>query len=424
MRVAGIAATIAALLIAHYGFDAIIPYGYMTITLLAIGLVAAISCLRVRTTWQISEREVFLQLTFDVAGLVVLLYLSGGATNPFVSLLLLPVIITATLLPSFFCWLMVVLTVFAYSLLLFWYVPLNIAQHPMDGAAMIQDMSHDMAPGFRLHILGMWVNFLLSALLIATVTVRMMATIRSQDKLLAIAREDNLRHEKIIAVGTLAAGAAHELGTPLSTIAILCSEMQQDAESSPQLKENLDIIRTQVGQCKETLAALLANADSSRPVRGERMALDNHLKRIIDKCLLVRPNVHIKDIVLVNNEELAPPLVYFDQTLDQALINLLNNAADASPDNVEVELKWDKENASITFRDLGPGLSQEVFLKAGKAFFTSKSQGKGLGIGLYLANATIERFGGKVHLFNQDNGGAVIQVVLPLRQLETQDIDE
>lgn len=420
LRAIGIVAAIITIIVARHMFDVLLPYTELALTLSVFSAISAIAWLRLRQPWQISEREVFFHLMIDVAGLFVLIYFSGGSTNPFVSLLLFPLIFTATILPHGYAWLMAGLTVFGYSLLLFWYVPLGGEHQPMSTALS----HHDMAPDFRLHVMGMWINFSISAVLVSTVAVKMMASIRSRDKMLAVAREENLRNERIIAVGTLAAGAAHELGTPLSTIAILCKEMRGEIDSSQQMVENLDIIRDQVAQCKQTLSVLLANADTSRPLREICLPLDKQLERIIEKWNLVRPASRVKSVTINNEEQRSMPKICFDQTLDQALINLLNNAADASPDNIEVDLEWDENQISIKFRDLGPGLTQEALQKAGKSFFTSKAFGQGLGIGLYLTNATIERFGGKVHLFNQLSGGAIIQVVLPIKHLVLQDNNE
>ena len=144
------------------------------------------------------------------------------------------------------------------------------------------------------------------------------------------------------------------------------------------------------------------------------MPLDKHTERVLDKWALVRPSVNVQTRHL--GTEPAPE-VMMDQTIDQALMNLFNNAADASPDKVEVEVAWSPQKATITILDRGPGLSEEALRNAGKAFFTTKSPGHGIGIGLFLANATIERFGGEVRLFNREGGGAITQVTLPLSTL-------
>ena len=108
-------------------------------------------------------------------------------------------------------------------------------------------------------------------------------------------------------------------------------------------------------------------------------------------------------------------MISADCTLEQALLNLLNNAADVSPEGVELECNWSDKQLNLEIRDRGPGLSGEVARRAGQAFFTTKGPGRGLGIGLFLANASIERLGGEVNMFNREGGGACVRVILPLQ---------
>jgi two-component system sensor histidine kinase RegB len=166
------------------------------------------------------EAKLFLELLADVAALTALLYLSGGSTNPFVSLYLLPLIIAATALTARYAWAMAGLTIACYSALMFFYLPLGHG-HEMHSSA------------FNLHVLGMWANFLVSAVLIASFVATMSASIRGRDRELAIARARALRDEQVVALGTFAAGAAHELGTPLSTIAVLTKGTGAPARRRP-----------------------------------------------------------------------------------------------------------------------------------------------------------------------------------------------
>lgn len=399
-----------AIAIADGVFDVKLPIIAMVVALGCISAANMLTWLRLRQPWPVTDQEVFFQLLLDVASVVVLVFLSGGSTNPFVALLLFPLILTATLLPPRFSWFMAVSTILCYTSLLFWYVPLP-GDLPESSALAEHDHNHGASPSFRLHVVGMWFDFVVSAGLIVIVAVRMMESIRARDRLLASAREETLRSERIIALGTMAAGAAHELSTPLSTIAIVSKELQNDYGNDPQLAENLQIMRTQVDQCKRILSDLLASAGTARAEGGTRMPLDKHMRRIIDKWTLMRPHIGLQTRYL---GEPPVPEVLLDQTVDQAVMNLLNNAADVSLESVEVDFEWSPKLATITIRDRGPGLSADALRYAGKAFFTTKAPGQGIGIGLFLANATIERFGGDVHWFNRDGGGAIIQVTLPL----------
>jgi len=110
------------------------------------------------------------------------------------------------------------------------------------------------------------------------------------------------------------------------------------------------------------------------------------------------------------------PQIHLDPALRAALLNLLNNAADASPEAIDLQAYWDKETFTLEIQDHGKGLSPESAARAGTAFFSTKEEGKGLG--LLLANATVERMGGKVRLFNREGGGATTEVVLPLHSTQ------
>jgi two-component system sensor histidine kinase RegB len=412
LRAFGIAGAITAMVVAETVFDIALPNYSLGVVVTAITLVNAFTWLRLRYSSPVSDQEMLFHLVTDVAGLSALLYFSGGSTNPFVSLLLLPLIISATLLPARYSLFMSILTIACYSFLLFWFKPL------VDG---LHDAGHATEPDsletrFRIHIVGMWFNFVVSAALISLVVVRMRESIHNRDQQLALAREETLRNERIIALGTLAAGAAHELGTPLSTISVVTKELLNEHRNDPSFVEDMKIVRTQVEQCKRTLSELLASAGTTRPIGGTIVPLDKHVKQTIDKWLLVRPNVAIQTSF---SGETAIPDVMIDQTLDQAMMNLLNNAADVSPEYIKVDCFWDTQHIVFTILDRGPGLSEEALRNVGKAFFSTKTPDKGLGIGLVLANATIERFGGTVRWYNHEEGGAVTEVTLPLNKLRS-----
>ncbi|MDN5881704.1 MAG: ATP-binding protein [Nitrosospira sp.] len=354
--------------------------------------------IRLRRNWPVSSIEFFAQLLVDVFALSALLYFSGGSTNPFISLYLLPLTIAAAALPWAYTWVMAAITISCYTLLLFHYVPL-----PHDHEEHITE--------FNLHVSGMWLAFVLSTVLIAWFVVRMGISIRERDKDLALAREQALRNEQIIALGTLAAGAAHELGTPLATMAVVAGELQNDYTENREFQNSIRILRDQITHCKHTLTQLLANAGQARAEDGSGQAVDYFLRQVLDKWQLIRPSVKF---TYHGKGEVEPaPQILNTQLLRQSILNLLNNAADASPKHVEIEANWNHQELHLEILDYGAGLTGEAAQRAGQAFFTSKAPGKGFGIGLFLANANIERFGGSVRLTNRENG-ACTQVTLPL----------
>lgn len=384
--------------IVYWTIDIVIPWAQMITVVVVLALLNLLTWLRLHKKWPISHLEFFVQLLIDVFALSALLYFSGGSTNPFISLYLLPLTIAAATLPWRYTWIMAVITIACYTLLLFNYVPL-----PHDHSNHLLE--------FALHVSGMWLAFVLSTVIIAWFVVKMSASIRERDKDLAEAREHALRNEQIIALGTLAAGAAHELGTPLSTMAVVTGELQQEYTQDTEFQNNVRILRDQIAHCKQTLTQLLAKAGQNRTEQGSELPVDEFLRQILDKWKLIRPSV--KFTYQATGSQPIPKIMD-NQLLSQSLLNLLNNAADASSELVAIRSDWDDSVLNLEIIDDGKGLSVEALQRAGEAFFSSKAPGQGFGIGLFLANANIERFGGSVRLFNLENGGACTQVVLPM----------
>jgi two-component system sensor histidine kinase RegB len=376
--------------------------------LLAIGglaLANLLTLLRLRGSKPISGMELFGQLCLDVLALSVLLYYSGGSTNPFVSLYLLPLVIAATTLPGRYTWGMAALTSACYSVLMFHYIPLP------------HNHQHDGDSAFNAHVVGMWLGFVFSTVVVAWFVARMAQAVRSRDETLARAREEILRNERIVALGTQAAGAAHELGTPLSTMAVVIGELRHDADAQPGWRDALAILDEQVRACKRTLDKILADAQvggAASPQRADRL-----MAEVLDEWQLLRPTAQYR----YHSDGAQPaPLVSVDSTLRAALMNLLNNAADAAPvggdpQPIEIRTRWDEGGFTLELHDHGKGLSEEAEQKAGSAFFTTKAEGHGLG--LFLANATLERMGGSVRLFNREQGGATTEIILPIIKAAT-----
>ncbi|MBK8509909.1 MAG: HAMP domain-containing histidine kinase [Candidatus Competibacteraceae bacterium] len=351
---------------------------------------------RIRSSASITVWELFAYLQFDVAALAGLLYYSGGASNPFVSLLLLPLLIAAALLPAACVWTMAGVTVAVYTGLMFHYLPLP-------------GMLSGHGPGFHAHLWGMWLVFVITALLIAGFVARLAVALRRREREVARLREKALRDEQILALGMFAAGAAHELGTPLSTIAVLARELEHDCGAEASLRADLRTLRGQVETCKTILGELLRAADLSAD-RDALQPLDQLLERTRNRWQLLRPWVPLR---VHCAGPLPPPTVPAPQTVGQTLISLLNNAADACPEGVDLAGRWDRRRTVIEIRDRGPGPSAEFEERAGKGFFSTKDGGAG--IGLLLANATLERLGGHVTLARDPQGGTCTRIDLPAR---------
>ncbi len=364
--------------------------------LLGIALLAAVNLLtllRLRSARPVNNPELFAQLSVDVVVLSLLLYYAGGSTNPFVSLYLLPLVIAAATLPAAYTWSMAALTTACYSWLMIYHIPLPQKEMEMDNP-------------FNVHVMGMWMGFVISAMVVASFVVRMANAVRSRDELLAEVREEILRNERIVALGTQAAGAAHELGTPLSTMAVVIHELQHASSSEPsELHDSLSLLDEQVRICRRILDKMLSNAQENGASRLQ--AADEFMAEVLNEWQLLRPAAQYR----YKGEE-RMPVISVDVTLRAALMNLLNNAMDASKLEIKISALCNGTQFIVEIRDEGPGLSEEVTLKAGSAFFTTKPEGRGLG--LFLANATIERMGGTVRLYNREGGGATTEISLPI----------
>lgn len=399
LRLYAVAGQVAAIGSVHWGLEIPLPLAPMAAVVGLLALLNLVTWIRLQQPWPVTALEFFVQLLADVTALTVLLFYSGGSTNPFVSLYLLPIIIAAITLPPVYAWAMTALSVAAYSFLMLVYIPL--------------DMPHG-AGAFALHLAGMWLNFIVSAVLIAFFIGRMAASIRIRDQELARAREDDLRNEQIVALGSLAAGAAHELSTPLATMAVVSGELAREHASDTELAASLQILHNQVAACKSILTRLTAAGASGRAEGGHPVALDAWLDELVGQWQLMRPTVSVQ----TRWDGVRPaPQVIGEATLSQALLNLFNNAADAALGEVELEARRDKHELVLDILDRGPGFSHEATARAGEVFFTTKRGQGGFGLGLFLANATIERLGGRVTMRHRKGGGARVEVRLPLQAL-------
>lgn len=358
---------------------------------------------RIHQPWPVTDLEFFGQLLLDIGGLTLVLYLAGGATNPFISYYLVPITISAALLPRCFTWATAGISLLAYTLMLFYYQPLPLLQ-------MHTGMHGASTSGPNLHVFGMWLTFALSTVLITHFVVRMAEALRQRDRLQASRREDDMRDEQLLAIASLAAGTAHELGTPLSTMMVLLEELRADCPAhNTALKRDLELLSSQVSHCQSTLSELVTTADLHSHCEPRVRQVKAYMLDIVDRWQLLRPEKHLQLAIDCSVDDLA---IRVDPTLDQAIANLLNNAADAMVDRLELGLHKDAGQIIIRIRDDGPGLALDFADSLGKAFVTSKSQG--LGLGLFLSHATVERCGGHIELFNHPGGGTVVEVRLPI----------
>mgnify|MGYP000117161337 FL=1 len=413
------------ILAAVYGLNIRLPEEELWLVLLSICAVNLYTWMRLQTDEPISELEIFSQISIDVFALGSLLYLTGGASNPIIWVFLLPLILTAIMLPQAYAWNMVILTCCTYTVLIGYNIPLPAIEPHLPDPNLVspelQHYLHDMQDEqyFNLHIFGMWFGFVFSAGLVAFFVVQLSKTLKERERSLADARENALRDERVVSLGTLAASAAHDMGTPLGTMAILAHEMELEYANLnlPDLQLQLTIMNEQIRRCKEALSVLSASSGEMRAESGKPMDLIHYMDELLNQWRA--HNTTSKINLNIDPDIDTTAKIIADRTLTHSIINILNNAAEVSPANsgIDFTAKWDNQLLHLSIRDFGPGFPKEIVKYGGKEPVTSSKQG--LGVGLFLTSSTINRLGGKIEFFNMDSGGACVEIELPLLIIET-----
>jgi two-component system sensor histidine kinase RegB len=364
-----------------------------------LGIVAIALLFNAFAQWRVlrspsaTAGELFSHLLFDIGMLSAVVFLSGGAANPLVSLLLPPVAVAALTLPAGYVAIVTAVAIAAYSLLMVYYVPL-----PMP----------DATRATSLHLGGMWLIFVVSAAMIGWIIVYTTRLIRQRDAELATAREQGLRDERVMAMGTLAAGAAHELGTPLGTMALLAGELANDPGLSEGTREDVALLLQQIGICKEIITGLSRRAGAERLENAPLQAANRWLDHLRQNWHAARPKASSRLIIASDGE---PPDIVADPRLEQAVLNLLNNAANATASPLEIRLAWCTDNVCIDIRDHGPGFPAQVLELGGQTSFPAHERGSG--VGLMLTRSAVEQLGGTLTLANPEEGGALARIELP-----------
>ena len=338
-------------------------------------------------------------MALDTLVLTALLYLSGGPFNPFSFLYLVQIALAAVVLRERWTWLLVVLAVACSAVLFAMHRPLAL------GGSHVDHMSF--------HLRGMWVAFVVAAAFIVYFLMRVTRALAARETDLQAARQLAARQEKLASLATLAAGAAHELSTPLASIALAAKELARSVgEGAPaSVTEDVNLIRSQVERCREILERMAADAGEST---GEGLA------SVTVSSLLEGALVGVRDRPPVQSE-VAPSLASTSLTLPpravaQALRGLVKNAQDASEPDGAVRVRALVEGGAlcIEVRDAGPGMPPEVLARAGEPFFTTKPPGQGMGLGLFLSRVLMQRLGGELRIESRPGEGTRACLVLPL----------
>lgn len=331
-----------------------------------------------------SEPHILRELIIDGIWLALVVYYSGRSENPFIYYFLVLIAIASTALRARQAWFFSAAGILVYSAFLY----LDINHH------------FDHIPDdYQFHLLGMWINFCGSSIVACYFISRLAASLRSHQAQLSRAREETLRNEQLIGIGTLATSTVHALGTPLSTLTVLLGEMRHESDTQEK-RQDIDLMLGQISRCKDTMKklSLLAEQEngqpSSEPVEHLAESLREHYA-----ITEPRQPPHILCHNDCSNWQLPQSLL-----LRHALINLIDNAIEAAHSFVSVDFRCRGGSLLIAIADDGPGMAPGVLERWGKLQRSTKKSG--LGIGVFLANSTIEKLGGTVAIDATDRDTA------------------
>ena len=369
-------------------------------------LTNAASALWARAKPNVREWSLALLMALDIVLLTALLYFTGGPVNPFSFLYLVHIALAAVVLRANWTWGLVALSFAGFGSLFLgdtgpagtWF------QHPEE------HMMH-----MRMHMQGMWIAFGIAAVFIVYFVTRVRQDLAHREAELARARAAAVRSEKLASLATLAAGAAHELATPLSTIAVVARELERSLERAGALDEavaDARLIRDEVTRCRGILEQLATDAGASA---GEGFA-ELSVHGLLDRASEGLPQrERIRSAIAGEAEHVQ--LFLPARAVAQAVRGVLENALQASPPESSVLVHANKtaERCAIVVEDQGPGMPPEVLSRAGEPFFTTKEPGKGMGLGLFLTRVVLERIGGGVAIDSRPGQGTRVELSVPLR---------
>ncbi|WP_298773145.1 ATP-binding protein [uncultured Shewanella sp.] len=375
----------------------------------------------------LGSRALFLGLLFDTLFWIAWLYFSGGATNAFISLLLLPIAVSAVLLPQWAAWRLTFVSTLAYTLMIFF---------EPERAMAVQGMNMSS------HYLGMWFNFVISSLVLTICVAFIAQRHREKEAELSVMREAQLRQEQLLALGMSSAQMAHQLATPLSSLHLLADEV---SEALPHQPIVVDEMKAALERCEHILADLRLATESIRQQKQVVFSADELIKRLQQQLLLWLPELTLniqfdKGVKLdekINADTcLLPVLIALvenaahasQQHFDDDLVNPMRHintkdhhsdrkVEDAQRVDINIHYLAAKQALSIVIRDYGAGIPKSLIEQLGHKMLEST---KGMGIALLLSHASLERLGGCLLLSNHAEGGAIAEVQLPILSMSAE----
>jgi two-component system sensor histidine kinase RegB len=384
------------ILVVHFGLGVRLPLVPMLI------LVGVLALANLDGAYWLVRRvggslQILAALLIDAAALTAQLYLSGGASNPFISLYVLQVVLGAILLETRSVWILVLVTSLCYAGLSEFSLPLAYPAHlPLD----VTD----------LYRIGAWISFALICLLLTLFITRISRNLRSREAYVSELQRHALEEDSIVRMGLFASGAAHELGTPLASLSVIVNDWRRmpPLAEDPVLAEDLAVMEAEVQRCKGIVSAILDSAGAPREEAMHSLGA----RRLVDELAAAWRATHPKVHLSTRYEGPEGAVAVSSPAFRQAVWNLLDNAAEVSPEKVFLRATAGPEEFVVRVLDDGPGFEAAQLAAIGRPQPSAK--GPGHGVGLFLAANAARKLGGRLEASNRSQGGAEVRLVLPL----------
>jgi two-component system, sensor histidine kinase RegB len=401
-----------AVLVVHFILNFKLPIGPCLGIIALSAWLNVFLTLRWRSGQRLASQPAGLLLSYDVLQLAGLLYLTGGLENPFAFLFLVPVTVSATSLPIKWTLALAVLAFTCSTVLAFYHLPLPwSAQNPLT-----------LPPTY---LAGMWAALVCGTVFSAIYARRIAEEARLMSSALSATEMVLAREQRLSALDGLAAAAAHELGTPLATIALVAKELKRELPKNSPHMEDIDLLVSQSVRCREILTRLAVPEQISDHVY-QQVTLLAMLEDLVAPLRGSDVTITIDASASDDKRQSPEPVFLRNPAINYGLGNVLENAIDFAATKVDVTARWNAAQVAVTVSDDGPGFDQDIFDQLGDPFVTTRpgygadqeqeaGQHDGMGLGLFIAKTLLERSGASVILSNVKHPlqGAMIQVTWP-----------
>ena len=403
LRYGMVAGEAAIILGMSYGLRLEIPLLW-TLTPLAVVLASNILLGRLHILpLQFPQETLGAAFCLDTLCLTAMLALTGGPMNPFSLLYLVQITLSAVVLRKVWTWALGVLSTACFGLLFFFRAPSDAFQ------------SHHVEQGLSPHLVGMWIAFVIAVGLITFFTGKIADALRNREQEVLVLQDQVSKNERLASLVTLAAGAAHELGTPLGTIAVVARELERYAaeiKSNEAVLEDAKLIRAEVERCRRILERMSARSAEPMGEMPVRVGVRDFLIKVIEQ-FSEQQRGFLK--IELPNETLGATLPL--QATAQSVAALVQNALDANicERPIFITAMANGSDLRIAIRDRGHGMPSTVMRRIAEPFFTTKEPGKGMGLGTFLVRTFAESLGGRVVFDSIPGEGTTATLELPLR---------